>query len=298
MKISHSLSQPDVFGVEPGVIKPAVTEIARFDYSQISTGHYNILHLHHFHQLDVILDGEFTLTLKGQEDQIGHPGDAWIIPPLIWHGVDCRKPFRWCSFKFHLAPHLWPVFGTTFQRFPVSELVSACVEAMGKRNRVIKPLAGEQAAAAIALCLVEFMDQHIQIAAQDDYLVGFRHVLWPMLEKIQQEPSIKWSVARMAAELGLSPDYFTRCFRDITRQTPQQYIMQTAMRGAAADLLKVQAPPIKEIAERAGYANVQAFTHAFTRVFKISPAAYKRQAIQENSVENEAASTTQYVRNF
>jgi AraC-like DNA-binding protein len=41
--------------------------------------------------------------------------------------------------------------------------------------------------------------------------------------------------------------------------------------------LEIPLQPIKEIAEQAGYANVYAFTRAFTQTFKISPAAYRQQ---------------------
>jgi len=73
----------------------------------------------------------------------------------------------------------------------------------------------------------------------------------------------------------------TRCFRRVIGQTPQRYVMEATMRGAAASLLEVPLQPIKKIAERAGYGNVHAFTRAFTQVFRISPAAYRREATSE-----------------
>ena len=283
MRISQIQQHPQAFSIHPDSIKPAVTEIVFFNYAEILSGHQDPSHLHHFHQLDVILDGEFTLTLAGQENQTGRPGDAWVIPPLIWHGVNCAQPFRWCSFKFHLAPHLWPILGTTFQRFHVPQHIRACVEEMGKRNSVKTTMTAEHAASAILLCLIEFIDQHIPVPVQDDSLDGFRHALWPLLEKIERTPSIRWTVKQMAAEMNLSPDYFSRCFHHIIGQPPQRCITRTAMRNAAGNLLTTPNMPIKEIAERAGYADVQAFTHAFTRIFKISPGAYQQQHHQKNS---------------
>lgn len=276
MKIEPVRPYPDAYRVEPDLTKPVVTEILWYNYSDIPNGHKNVLHLHHCHQLDVILDGEFTLTLRDDQNQMGKPGDAWIIPPLVWHGVDCVNPFRWCSFKFHLGPHLWPMLGTQFRRFTVPEYLCQSIERMAQRNMAEKQLASEHITAAVTLCLVELIDQHPQPEINDE-AGEFRHALLPLLERIQNSPNIHWNVKSMAGELGLSPDYFARRFRQLVQQTPQQYILETAMRAAAANLVQIPEIPIKEVAARAGYANTQAFTHAFTRVFNTSPAAYRKQ---------------------
>jgi len=273
---------PRIVKIKPEYLRPLVEDIAWCDYSEIFSGHHNALHLHHFHQLDVVLEGEFTLTLENGETQVGYAGDAWVIPPLIWHGVDCQKPFRWCSCKFHLTPQFWPFFGTVFQRFRVPQYLREGMDPMGCHNAGTSRLSGEHAASVISLCLIEFIRKNSLSQPDDSDLNGFRHALWPLLEEVQLAPGIHWGVTMMAAKMGLSPDHFTRCFKRIIGQTPQQYILETAMRGAAANLLKTPAIPIKEIAEMAGYANVHAFTHAFSRILKISPAAYKKQHSAQN----------------
>jgi AraC-like DNA-binding protein len=286
MKIEITPEHRRAFRVTPDLLEPLVSEIVWLDYSDIATSHRDRLHLHHYHQLDVILDGEFVLALEGGRRQVGKAGDAWIVPPLVSHGVSCLHPFRFCSFKFHLAPRLWPVFGTVLQRFRLPAHVLSCVEATGKRSATGAPLSSQQAAATITLCLIELADQHVLAAHEEDAgnaaPPDFYARLWPLLETIQSEPSIAWSVSRMAGVLNLSPDYFSKCFRRVVGQTPQRYVLETAMRAGAAQLLQMPRTPVKKIAQRAGYANVQAFTHAFKHVFKTSPAAYRRQSALKN----------------
>jgi AraC-like DNA-binding protein len=281
MLITASRDYPNTWKIEPDAPRAIITNVVWFDYGTKSCGHKDVQHLHHFHQLDVILDGEYTLTLRGCEDAVGQAGDAWIIPPLIWHGTDCSTPFRWCSFKFHVSPRFWPLLGNTFHRFHIPEHVRACIDSVGQRSTAPAPLLSEQAVAAISLCLIEFVQQQLELSIGANHLDEFHHWLWPLLEKIQDEPSIKWSTGRMANEMNLSPDYFSRCFRRVVGQTPQHYVQEASMRAAAASLLAVPTIPIKRIAEQSGYATVQAFTRAFTQVFKISPAAYRSLAIQE-----------------
>lgn len=279
MKIQQIEEFARALHITPDPVETLVTEVIHFDYSALSHAYRAKDHLHHYHQLDVVLDGEFTLLLENDVPQVGRRGDAWVIPPLIWHGVDCANPFRYCSFKFHLAPRFWPIFGTAFQRFRLPEYLVDGVEAVAKRSAEGAPLSGQNAAAAITSCLIALSDQHAPDANINGIPSDFCHFLWPLLESIEREPSIKWNVSRLAAMLHLSPDHFSRCFRDVVGQSPQRYVLETAMRAAAAGLLKDPPLPIKEIAGHAGYANVQAFTHAFTRIFKISPATYRDQSL-------------------
>jgi AraC-like DNA-binding protein len=282
MNISFYKDCSSAFRIDPDHFKPMLAEVSHFHYSDLPE-HHNKLHMHHFHQLDVVLEGEFTLTLEGQKDQTGRPGDAWIIPPLIRHGVNCNQHFRWCSFKFHAAPWLWPFCGDKFRRFHVPPYLCEAIDAVCKRSSSRKALTGQHAAAAIEFCLIELFDQYAGTQEKGEYFSEFHQLIFPLLERIQREPSIRWNVAQMAEEVHLSPGYFSRYFHQIMRKTPQRYIMEVAMREAAANLMIVPPIPIKEIAKRAGYANVQAFTHAFINIFKISPGLYKQQMVQGNS---------------
>jgi AraC-like DNA-binding protein len=282
MKISINKNYPDAERIEPDDFRPLVEKVLWADHSKIPFAGFAFRkHLHHFHQLDVILGGEFKLVLEDGERQIGRSGDAWIIPPLIWHGIECSKPFYFCSFKFHLTPHHWSLFGTTFQRFQISKEARQYINLCSQYWKDQNPWASQQIASVLSLCLVEFLEQKGETPAKNDQLDEFRHSLWPLLETLLEEPSVHWNVGRMADELNLSADYFSRCFRRVIGQTPQRYILEATMRGAAASLLEVPLQPIKKIAERAGYGNVHAFTRAFTQVFRISPAAYRRQATSE-----------------
>jgi AraC-like DNA-binding protein len=235
-------------------------------------------HLHHFHQLDVILDGEYKLILDGGKTEIGHAGDAWIIPPLTWHGIECSKPYYFCSFKFHMTPRFWTLFGNQFHRLQVSEearqYISLCNSKWDKQNI----WANEQISAMLSLCLVEFLEQNSQMPAQEGSLGEFRQALWPLLQEFLKDPSVHWTVARMASEMGLSVSYFTHCFYDVIGQSPRRYILESTMRAAAGHLLDGKNISIKQIAKRAGYANVHSFSRAFALVFKIGPAGYRKQA--------------------
>lgn len=278
MKIVIDNNYPNAERVEPDDFTPLVEKVLWADHSKIASRKYSDRkHLHHFHQLDIILEGEFKLILENDQNKIGGPGDAWIIPPLTWHRIECLKPYYLCSFKFHLMPRYWPLFGTTFHRFHISEETRRYITFCGPEWKNQDVWVSQQIASVLSLCLVEFLQQNLQMPTQEDNLDDFRHSLWPLLEIVLEYPSVHWSVARMANKLNLTANYFSRCFQRVIGQTPQRYILEATMRASAASLLDNPTQPIKKIAERAGYSNVHTFTRAFTQVFKISPAAYRRQ---------------------
>lgn len=262
---------------------PLVEKVIWADFSRkiLPETYQDQRHLHHFHQLDVILDGEFNLILNDGKTETGRSGDAWIIPPLTWHSIECPEAYYFCSFKFYMAPRFWSLFGSQFHRFRVSQearqYIALCNTKWDKQNI----WANEQIFAMLSLCLVEFLEQNPQMPVQEGNLSEFRQALWPLLQKFLKEPSVRWTVAQMAREMGLSTSYFTHCFYGVIGQSPRRYILESAMRAAAGDLLDSKNIPIKQIAERAGYANVHSFSRAFTLVFKIGPAAYRKQAWQQ-----------------
>ena len=281
MRIKIADKYPRALMCFPGMHIPLISEISVFDYATIPPEPFLApLHLHHYHQLDVILGGGITVRFKDAPAQTGHAGDAWLIPPLVWHQIESQNGYRQASFKFTLAPRFWPYFGKEFCRFVVSSSLMECLEDAGRRGARQAPVASQQIAAVATLCLTQCLDQLDSITMVDNQLDAFHQQLWPLLEQIQQNPSDKWTVERMAAQCNLSIAHFSRRFHKTVRQTPQQYVRETRLKNSAALLLSTPQMPIKEIAKRAGYSSVHAFTHAFTAVFNVTPAAYRAQVSQ------------------
>jgi len=277
MKLLIDRENPGAERIEPSDSRPLVKKVLWADHSRVvSRKYHDRKHLHHFHQLDVILEGEYKLILEDKEVQIAGSGDAWVIPPLMWHHIDCPNPFYFCSFKFHLSPHYWSQFGTTFHRFRISQEMQRYLRYCAPKWKSQSAWVSQQIPAVLSLCLVEFLKESPQKPATQSNLDGFRQALWPLLERILEKPNIHWNVARMAEELNLSPNYFSRCFHQAISQSPQRFILEATMRRAAANLLDSPTKPIKKIAESAGYTNVHTFTRAFNQIMRISPAAYRR----------------------
>lgn len=53
-------------------------------------GAIGVLHEHYHSQVTYVVSGEFELTI-GDETKMIKAGDAFYIPPHVWHGAVCKK---------------------------------------------------------------------------------------------------------------------------------------------------------------------------------------------------------------
>lgn len=259
-------------------MEPApVTDLVIFNYSLYPADYSLPPHLHHYHQLDVVLEGRVMMEIEGQAPICGEAGDARLIPPLVRHGYKIKAGYRHASFQFHLAPRYWPIFGNVFRRFRVSDSLRAELENGGGAHSRRAVLARQQTLALATLCLAQCAAQ-IQDAAscEDASLDELRVLLWPLLERVENQPHAGWTVSRLASECHLSCDHFSRCFHHIIGQTPQRYLLEARMRAAAASLMATPSRPLKEVAVEAGYAGVYSFGRAFKQAFGMGPAGYRK----------------------
>jgi len=84
------------------------------------------------------------------------------------------------------------------------------------------------------------------------------------------------SVPRLATRARMSERNFTRVFREETGMTPAQFV-EKARIDEARRQLEDSAVPLKRLATKVGYANVDAFSRAFNRRFGVSPSEYRKQ---------------------
>jgi AraC-like DNA-binding protein len=254
---------------------PLITHLLECSFSNFPDSGVDIApHLHHFHQLDVILEGSVHIGLDNETALQAQRGQALLLPPLCRHSYKANNGFRHASFKFHLAPERWVNFGngplqTKLPAHLLQNLEDARASYLARAS-----LCQEQAVAAATLCMTALFKEN----STDDANVRSTSSLpnlWPLLEEIENAPFDDWSVALLARRCHLSPDHFSRCFSHLLQRTPQRYLLEARMKAAAATLLRETSRPVKQVAEDCGYASVHAFSRAFKSVFDCGPGAYR-----------------------
>ncbi|MER7000946.1 AraC family transcriptional regulator [Streptomyces sp. NPDC000410] len=97
------------------------------------------------------------------------------------------------------------------------------------------------------------------------------------LHAIHRDPSAPWTVAKLAAEAGLSRAPFARRFAMLIGQPPLGYLTWWRM-TTAARLLRASDAPLRSIAAQVGYTSEFAFANAFKRAHGTAPGAYRRKS--------------------
>ena len=103
--------------------------------------------------------------------------------------------------------------------------------------------------------------------AQHDAVVG------PALRLLRDRPAEPWTVASLAAGVGVSRAGLARRFTAIIGEPPMSYLAGWRL-TLAADLLREKDLTVAAVARRVGYGSAFAFSAAFKRARGISPQEY------------------------
>lgn len=96
-----------------------------------------------------------------------------------------------------------------------------------------------------------------------------------VLDYIDANPALEFTLAELAAIACLSPHSFCRAFGKAVGMTPFEYVHKSKI-AAARGLLSRTDYPVKEIAQRVGIPNESYFYTLFKRLEGMSPREYRR----------------------
>jgi AraC-like DNA-binding protein len=108
--------------------------------------------------------------------------------------------------------------------------------------------------------------------AQSDPVVG------RALRLVYDDPARRWTVASLAAAVGVSRAALARRFQDLVGEPPMTYLANWRL-SLAADLLREPDSTIGAVARKVGYGSPFALSAAFKRVRGISPQEYRRRPV-------------------
>jgi AraC-like DNA-binding protein len=96
-----------------------------------------------------------------------------------------------------------------------------------------------------------------------------------VLNEIHENPTADWTVESLAQICGQSRTAFSTYFKSAIGMTPINYIVNWRIQ-IARQLLEDSDLALEEIAQRAGYTDVNAFNRAFKRVIGSAPGIFRR----------------------
>jgi AraC-like DNA-binding protein len=109
------------------------------------------------------------------------------------------------------------------------------------------------------------------------WLAGARDpVVGKSLALLHRRPNHPWTIAELAADVGLSRSALVERFTRYLSHPPMAYLTGWRLR-LAAEALTSTPKGVADIAADVGYESEAAFNRAFKRVFGVPPARYRRQ---------------------
>ncbi len=106
-------------------------------------------------------------------------------------------------------------------------------------------------------------------------LAGGDPAIGEVLRMLYDDPARAWTVAELAAAVGMSRAALARRFTQIVGEPPMTFLTHWRL-TLAADLLCEPGATIGSVAEQVGYASSYALSAAFKRVRGMSPRAHRR----------------------
>jgi AraC-like DNA-binding protein len=102
-------------------------------------------------------------------------------------------------------------------------------------------------------------------------------VVGKALTIMHREPAHPWTVAKLAAEIGVSRAALARRFQDVVGESPMRFLTEWRL-ALAADLLCAPDATVGIVADKVGYSSPFALSAAFKRVRGISPQEHRARA--------------------
>ena len=99
--------------------------------------------------------------------------------------------------------------------------------------------------------------------------------LRPVIEYVTENYAEKIYIETLSDMITVSPDYFTKMFKDSIGKTPVDYINGIRVNHALR-LLSMTDTPINEIADKIGFSNTNYFHKIFKSYMDTSPLAYRK----------------------
>jgi AraC-like DNA-binding protein len=127
------------------------------------------------------------------------------------------------------------------------------------------------------LMFVEVVRRHLAALPPDriDWLAGLKdQVVGVALALLHNQPTLAWSLERLAKDVGVSRSTLAARFTEFVGQPPMQYLARWRMQLAAR--LLAEGAKVSAVALDVGYQSEAAFSRAFKRMVGAPPALWRQ----------------------
>lgn len=245
--------------------QPASSEYVRKEYGE----NFNFSpHIHHCYELIVILSGEMTVTVNGN-DYILNTNDSLLIFPNQLHSLSSKKSKH---MLYIFAPKMVGAFNSAKQTLLPNDnrlkLDKHTIELLDRldENSSMYSLKG------ILYTVCGIFDEN---ASYKKTAPDKNNLLLKIFSFIESNYNKNGSLKDLSATLGYDYAYLSRYFKKITGISYNDYLNSFRL-NSACYLLQNSNLSVIECAEECGYKSLRTFNRNFKEHYGYSPSAYRK----------------------
>ncbi len=230
----------------------------------------SLAHRHDFPQLVLPLSGRLALDIGGREGVADSATGAFVEP-------GARHATRAGGANHSLVLDLAPATVSTLQLewlaqrpfLPLSPAAAKLVEFMA-----VWLAQSDSPRHGGSVTLEHWVPLLLDTLAQRPPQLLSR--LRRMMAQVEARAAHPWTVAQMAELAAISPSRLHEWFRDELDSSPRAWLAEVRV-AQACQLLRTSALPLAQVAQRCGYAEQSALSHAMRRLRGMTPLRYRQQ---------------------
>jgi AraC-like DNA-binding protein len=203
------------------------------------------------------------------------PWTAFVLPPEVevlaesdLSGVPLRNfSAHWLPIEMEASFSDYSLFGISLREV---DTVQGHIQSL-LRLSVHNDLLSKQQSEWIVLQLLALIWREVQTPQES----SVDTLLYRQIERMRSGEDLFCSVEALAAEVNLSRIHYSRCFRRLTGEAPNQYLIRQRVERACV-LLRETDWTIEVLADMIGYSDVYFFSRQFKHVMKMTPSHYRK----------------------
>ncbi|MNO16577.1 Iron(3+)-hydroxamate-binding protein YxeB precursor [compost metagenome] len=235
----------------------------------------------HVHTLITVIQGSGAGLVDGKRSRLVK-GGCYMLPPESWFeiteaGIDglviCLLSFRMeraaaraavDSAEAEKLPQLFPL-GRQLNVMPLGQW-SAMLNELDKHRGNMEQLEGFRQHIRMQELIYYLFERNSLPAFPDDP----RHAVSQTIEELHNDVAEEVSVRKLAEKANISVRQYTYWFKELTGQTPMNYVTELRINEAKKQMLSSN-ESLSTIARRAGFQDVYYFSRRFKQVVGLSP---------------------------
>jgi AraC-like DNA-binding protein len=176
------------------------------------------------------------------------------------------------GFLLRSLPPLIHVRGTT----PEARSLRSALDLLIYETEAVRPGNGAIGASLCRIVLVNILRAYIESGEKPEGWLGALadRRIGSAVGKMHQDVAHRWTLQKLANEVGMSRTSFAERFRRLVGMAPLEYLTMWRM-TIARNALRGDRTNLANIAEKVGYDSETSFSAAFRRMFGKSPGRYR-----------------------